>query len=185
MALITRVVNSAPTDNNAGGDNNGMTSNNQGATPDANTDDQTQEEPKTVEVGKNDVSDAIVQGAEDATTKNNEPTEGEDAPTDLPDINDVPSLDDDSTDDVDSTDMNATADGEDSTNMDVDQQLADLNASGSEADALDDSNGNISADEVDIDNMSIDDLIKSGTERLKGMSIAQLKEFLEKEGYEL
>ena len=172
--------NAAPADNNAGGDNNGMTSNNQDATPDANADGQTQEEPKTVEVGKNDVSDAIVQGAEDATTNNNEPTEGEDSNTDLPDMSDMPSLDDGdgSTDGADSTDMNATPDDSGSTDMDVDQQLADLNASGSEADALDDSDGNISADEVDINNMSIDDLIKSGTERLKGMSIAQLKEFL-------
>ena len=172
--------NSAPADNNAGGDNNGMTSNNQSSTPDANADVQNQEEPKTVEVGKNDVSDAIVQGAEDATTKNNEPTEGEDSNTDLPDMSDMPSLDDgdSSAEGVDSIDMSATPDGEDPTNMDVDQQLSDLNASGSESDALDDSNGDLSAEEVDIDNMSIDDLIKSGTERLKGMSIGQLKEFL-------
>lgn len=166
--------NAAPVDNNAGGVNNGMTSNNQSATPDANADGQTQEEPKTVEVGKNDVSDAIVQGAEDATTKNNEPTEGEDSNTDLPDMSDMPSLDDGDG----STDMNATPDDSGSTDMDVDQQLADLNASGAENDALGGEDGDLSAEEVDIDNMSIDDLIKSGTERLKGMSIAELKGFL-------
>ena len=170
--------NAAPADNNNGEDNNGMTSTNQNSTPDNNADGQTQEEPKTVEVGKNDVSDAVVQGAEDATTKNNEPTEGEDSNTDLPDANDIPSLDDatGSEEGADSTDMNATPDDEDPTNMDVDQQLKDLNDSGSEESALDD--GDLSGDEVDIDNMSIDDLIKSGTERLKGMSIGQLKEFL-------
>ena len=178
--FVQEAINIGGDNNNDSGDNNGMTSNNQGATPDANADGLTQEEPKTVEVGKNDVSDAIVQGAEDATTKNNEPTEGEDSNTDLPDMSDMPSLDDGdgSTDAVDSTDMSATQDDSGSTDMDVDQQLADLNASGSENDALDDSNGDLSAEEVDIDNMSIDDLIKSGTERLKGMSIAQLKEFL-------
>lgn len=164
--------NAAPVDNN-GGDNNGMTSNNQNSTPDNNADGQTQEEPKTVEVGKNDVSDAVVQGAEDATTENNEPTEGADANTDLPDESDIPSLDDTTGSEEGSTPDEGT---EDNADVDVDQQLADLNASGSEESAL--SDGDLSGDEVDIDNMSIDDLIKSGTERLKGMSIGQLKEFL-------
>lgn len=152
---------------------------NQGSTPpDTNADGQEQNnEPATVEVGKNDVSDAIVQGAEDATTKNNEPTEGQDANTDLPDMSDMPGLDDEGSDGVDATNMDATpeGDGDDLSNMDPDQTLNELNNEGNEDAALD---GDLNADEVDIENMSIDDLLKQGTEALKGMSMAQLKEFL-------
>ena len=152
---------------------------NQGSTPpDTNADGQQQNnEPATVEVGKNDVSDAIVQGAEDATTKNNEPTEGQDANTDLPDMNDMPGLDDEGSDGVEATNMDATpeGDGDDLSNMDPDQTLNELNNEGNEDAALD---GDLNADEVDIENMSIDDLLKQGTEALKGMSMAQLKEFL-------
>jgi hypothetical protein len=152
---------------------------NQGSTPpDANADGQQQNnEPATVEVGKNDVSDAIVQGAEDATTKNNEPTEGQDADTDLPDMSDMPSLDDEGSDGVDAANMDAApeGDGDDLSNMDPDTTLNELNNEGNEDAALD---GDLGADEVDIENMSIDDLLKQGTEALKGMSMAQLKEFL-------
>lgn len=152
---------------------------NQSSTPpDTNADGQQQNnEPATVEVGKNDVSDAIVQGAEDATTKNNEPTEGQDANTDLPDMSDMPGLDDEGSDGVEATNMDATpeGDGDDLSNMDPDQALNELNNEGNEDAALD---GDLNADEVDIENMSIDDLLKQGTEALKGMSMAQLKEFL-------
>lgn len=150
---------------------------NQGSTPpDTNADGQQQNnEPATVEVGKNDVSDAIVQGAEDATTKNNEPTEGQDANTDLPDMSDMPGLDDEGSDGVDATNMDATSEGDDLSNMDPDATLNELNNEGNEDAALD---GDLNADEVDINNMSIDDLLKQGTEALKSMSIEQLKEFL-------
>lgn len=152
---------------------------NQSSTPpDTNADGQQQNnEPATVEVGKNDVSDAIVQGAEDATTKNNEPTEGQDADTDLPDMSDMPSLDDEGSDGVDAANMDAApeGDGDDLSNMDPDQALNELNNEGNEESALD---GDLTAGEVDIENMSIDDLLKQGTEALKGMSMAQLKEFL-------
>jgi hypothetical protein len=89
----------------------------------------------------------------------------------------MPSIDDGSSSSDDSglegDTMASTPDGGD---MDVDAQLNELNAEGEEAGALDDSN--LGAGDIDVDNMSIDDLIKSGTERLKGMSIGQLKEFL-------
>ena len=145
---------------------------NQGSTPpDANADGQQQNnEPATVEVGKNDVSDAIVQGAEDATTKNNEPTEGQDADTDLPDVNEeIPSLDDGSNTEGE------TPESDDLSNMDPDQALDELNKEGNEESALD---GDLNADEVDINNMSMNDLINQGTEALKSMSIEQLKTFL-------
>lgn len=170
----------ANTDN---GGNNGVESTNSGSTDggdnsNANADGQQQNEVPKVEVGKNDVSDAIVQKAQDETTKNETPddttVEGQDAITDI-DNAEVPSLDDGSTDDgVEGTDMNATPDGE-ATDADIDQQLNDLNASGEESEALD---GNLTGDEIDIENMSIDEMLKMGTERLKGMSMSQLKEFL-------
>lgn len=145
---------------------------NQGSTPpDTNADGQQQNnEPATVEVGKNDVSDAIVQGAEDATTKNNEPTEGQDADTDLPDVNEeIPSLDDGSNTEGE------TPESDDLSNIDPDQALNELNNEGNEESALD---GDLNADEVDINNMSMNDLINQGTEALKSMSIEQLKTFL-------
>ena len=167
--------NAAPSDNGSA-----PQSNDQNAAPSdgGNADGQQQEEPKTVEVGKNDVSDDIANAAQAATTDNNEPSEGQDANTDLPDMNDMPSLDDDSNNDgVDSTNMDATPEGDDTSNMDVDAQLNELNNEGNEDAALD-SDGTLDSSEVDVDNMSIDELLKNGTEVLKGMSIGQLKEFL-------
>ena len=144
---------------------------NQGSTPDGNADGQQQNnEPATVEVGKNDVSDAIVQGAEDATTKNNEPVENQDENTDLPDVNEeIPSLDDGSNTEGE------TPESDDLSNMDPDATLNELNNEGNEEAALD---GDLNADELDIDHMSIDDLLKNCTETLKGMSISELKTFL-------
>ena len=147
---------------------------NQGSTPpDTNADGQQQNnEPATVEVGKNDVSDAIVQGAEDATTKNDEPIEGKDADTDLPDVNEeIPSLDDGSNTEGETE----TPESDDLSNMDPDQALDELNKEGNEESALD---GDLNGDEVDINNMSMNDLINQGTEALKSMSIEQLKTFL-------
>lgn len=173
---------------NVGGDqgndnNNTPESNNQNSTPPNtdNADGQTQEEPKMVEVGKNDVSDDIATAAENATTNNgnNEPVEGQDSNTDLPDMSDMPSIDDGSMDGdngVESTNMGENP-TDDMNNMDVDATLNELNNEGSEAGALD-GDGTLDSSEVDIDNMSIDDLLKQGTETLKGMSIQQLKEFL-------
>ena len=153
----------------------------QGSTPpannaDANADGQTQEEPATVEVGKNDVSDAIVQGAEDATTDNNsEPTEGQDATTD--EMPDMPDFDENgATDDSGSTE-GTDSDATPATDGDVDQQLADLNQQGSEESALD-SDGTLGAGDVDLGNLSIEEIIKNATEVVKGMTLDELKEFL-------
>lgn len=144
-----------------------------------NADGQTQEEPKTVEVGKNDVSDDIANAAQAATTDNDEPTENQDSNTDLPDMSDMPSLDDsgDGSDGIGSTNMDATSTGDDAPNTDVDAQLDELNKEGNEEGALD-SDGTMDASQVDIDHMSLNDLINQGTEALKSMSIEQLKEFL-------
>lgn len=184
--IIQEAINIGNNDNggdqNAAPSDNGSTpqSNDQNAAPSdgGNADGQQQEEPKTVEVGKNDVSDDIANAAQAATTDNNEPSEGQDANTDLPDMSDMPSLDDGSDNDgVDSTNMDAApeGDGDDLSNMDPDATLNELNNEGNEDAALD---GDLNEDEVDINNMSMNDLINQGTEALKSMSIEQLKTFL-------
>lgn len=169
--------------NNDGNDQNATSSdgnaappaNDQNAAPSDgdNADGQQQEEPKTVEVGKNDVSDDIANAAQAATTDNNEPSEGQDANTDLPDTNDIPSLDDG----TDPTNMDAAPEGDDTSNMDVDAQLNELNNEGNEDAALD-SDGTMGADDVDVSHMSMNDLINQGTEALKSMSLDELKTFL-------
>lgn len=169
--------------NNDGNDQNATASdgnaappaNDQNAAPSdgGNADGQQQEEPKTVEVGKNDVSDDIANAAQAATTDNNEPSEGQDANTDLPDTNDIPSLDDG----TDPTNMDAAPEGDDTSNMDVDAQLNELNNEGNEDAALD-SDGTMGADDVDVSHMSMNDLINQGTEALKSMSLDELKTFL-------
>lgn len=185
--IFQEAINVGGDNNNGGGDqqNSAPAAETQNSTPDngGNADGQQQEDVQKVEVGKNDVSDAIVNKAQDETTNNDsldsstEPLEGSDSNTDLPDTSEMPSIDDGSSSSDDSglegDTMASTPDGGD---MDVDTQLNELNAEGEEAGALDDSD--LGAGDIDVDNMSIDDLIKSGTERLKGMSIGQLKEFL-------
>lgn len=179
---------------NVGGDNNGgdqqnaapsadtqnaaPQADNQNATPDngGNADGQQQEDVQKVEVGKNDVSDAIVNKAQDETTNDNldsstEPLEGSDAPTDIPE-GEMPSLDNDSSNDsgLDNEINAATPDA------DVDAQLNELNAEGDEQAALDD--GGLAGEDLDIDHMSIQDLVNQGTEALKSMTIDELKTFL-------
>lgn len=184
--IIQEAINIGGNDN--GGDQNATSSDNgsapqsndQNAAPSdgGNADGQQQEEPKTVEVGKNDVSDDIANAAQAATTDNDEPVENKDSNTDLPDMNDMPSLDDGSNNDgVDSTNMDAAPEGDDTSDMDVDAQLNELDKEGNEDAALD-SDGTMDASEVDVSHMSVNDLINQGTEALKSMSIEQLKEFL-------
>lgn len=160
--------------NNDGNDQNATASDGNAApSDDGNADGQQQEEPKTVEVGKNDVSDDIANAAQAATTNNNEPSEGQDANTDLPDTNDIPSLDDG----TDPTNMDAAPEGDDTSNMDVDAQLNELNNEGNEDAALD-SDGTMGTDDVDVSHMSMNVLINQGTEALKSMSLDELKTFL-------
>jgi hypothetical protein len=171
---------------NNGGDqqNAAPAADTQNATPDngGNADGQQQEDVQKVEVGKNDVSDAIVNKAQDETTNNDspdsstEPLEGSDAPTDIPD-NEMPSLDDGSSDDsgVEADTMASTPD-EGNGDADVDAQLNELNNEGEEAGAID--NSGLTGEDLDIDHMSIQDLVNQGTEALKSMTIDELKTFL-------
>lgn len=110
-------------------------------------------------VGSNDVSGEIAEkvSAELSDAENN--TDGIDAPTDDQSTSDIPDLptDDSSLDNIEAP-----------TNDNIDQSIDDLNG---------DSGGNVSSD-MDVENMTLDELVEQGTQRLKGMTIAQIKDFL-------
>lgn len=162
----------------SGSNNESASSTDQNSTPpamddeksDNNADGATQE-PSTVNVGTNDVSDDIAKKASEETqdaAPADDANVGDDASTDIPDTNDTPDL---QSDDASATDDTTATDGEMPTEADIDTQLQDLNTSGNEEGAL-------SADDVDIEHMSIEALLKQGTDMLKSMSLSQLKEFL-------
>lgn len=115
-----------------------------------------------VQVDTNDVSDQIVDkvasatGSDDDDNAELEPTE--------PEV-DTDELSDD-TDDTEKQD--------DSDNKDIDSQLDDLDDTS--ADTTSDVSDN--ASDINIDNMTIDELLKQGSEKLKGMTINQLKSFI-------
>lgn len=131
----------------------------------------------TTPVDPNDVSDAIV----DKVANDNEVTgDGQDIPpTDEPPIDegdDIPPTTgggDDITDiPVDGDSVGDTVDIDD-----TEQQLDDLNDMGN-TEAEVDGEGSLT---VDVDNMTIDELLSQGSDKLKGMTINQLKEFLSDE----
>ena len=117
----------------------------------------------------NDVSSEI---AEKVAQKTDEDVNGTDNSGGL---DETPTFDDDmsGTDgDMGGSDMD--------TSMDADAQLDELNDMASDdstddGSALDDAE---SPEDLDFDNMTIDDLIKSGSEKLKGMTLQQIKDFL-------
>lgn len=139
----------------------------------------------TTPVDSNDVSDAIV----DKVANDNEVDNGDGQ--DIPPTMDEPPIDDtgDDTlpstgvDDVtdipvdgdDTSDTDQQLDGDDTSN--TDQQLDDLNDMGNTESEVD---GDVSMD-IDVENMTIDELLNQGSDKLKNMTINQLKEFLSDE----
>lgn len=124
------------------------------------TTSETQNDDKT-EVKSNDVSSDI---ADKIAEKQNDETPSDDTVSDIP-------LDDDD----DSVDETPDSDTEiDSKESDIDSEINALN---------DDGNSDMDADatsdgDLDVENMTIDDLVAAGTEKLKGMTIAEIKSFL-------
>ena len=107
--------------------------------------------------GTNDVSDDIANKVSEelANAENdNNPT---DVQSDDLSVSDEPDLPTD-----DSALEEPTSD-----NMSIDQQIDDLSST----------DGGVSSN-IDIDNMTLDELIEQGTQRLKGMTLAQIKDFL-------
>ena len=115
-----------------------------------------------VQVDTNDVSDQIVDKVASATSSDDDDN-AELEPTE-PEV-DTDELSDD-TDDTEKQD--------DSDNKDIDSQLDDLDDTS--ADTTSDVSDN--ASDINIDNMTIDELLKQGSEKLKGMTINQLKSFI-------
>ena len=123
----------------------------------------------TVPAAVNDVSDQIAQNVSDQT----QATAAIDNPEDL-DIN-VDAGDTSMDVDIDNPDapidtaVDAELDGMDTTTPDADVD-ADVDV---DVDSTD-----VPTDTSDMDNMTIDELVAQGAEKLKGMTIGQLKEFL-------
>lgn len=98
------------------------------------------------------------------------------------DMNDDGEVDDmgtapiDADDDLDNLDLGSDAPQDGTTDDAVDQKFDELNDAGNEGmDKSDDmADGNI-----DFDNMTIDQLMEQGSERLRGMTISQLRDFLQ------
>lgn len=112
-------------------------------------------------VDTNDVSDDIAKKVADtaAAPEDDNPTT-DDLDGDI--TSDIP-LDDEGTGDTDS---------------DIDGKLDELNSLGNTSDPATD--GISDSDEsLDFDNMTMDDLLAKGAEKLKGMTMAQLKEFMD------
>lgn len=185
----------ASTPNDASGDQSGASS------VDAGGGDNSQ--PTAV----NDVSDAVASKVSNEANKNSADL-GMDAPPtfdsnpdvqlDLDgnggdagngeDVNNLePNMSGDTSNDMGTTDNFDTPTVDDSANMD-DPNMTDVNNElggdvGNGTDMNGDTNGNMGEDlgggsMENIDDMSIDDLLAKGEEKLKGMSIGQLKDFL-------
>lgn len=126
----------------------------------------------TTPVDSNDVSDAIV----DKVANDNEVDSGDGQ--DIPPVMDEPSIDDTGDDTLPSTGVDDVTDiPVDGDPGDADQQLDDLNDMGNTESEVD---GDVSMD-IDVENMTIDELLNQGSDKLKNMTINQLKEFLSDE----
>jgi len=163
-----------PTDDNAA-DNTG------GSDTDVNTDNDTSNYTENNEGGDEDKETAAVNNVSDAIAEKVANQTQADA-VDSGDGDTNVTFDDDTSDD-----SSNGADNEPS----VDDQLDDLDSSlgggyGTDSDADVDASENTEGDEmsdgedgeIDINNMTIDDLIEQGSEKLKGMTIEQIKNFI-------
>ena len=196
-------VNDAGAATNAGSNDTGMDSGNidLGATDNANNDAAPTVDADAKSANVNDVSDAIAAKVSNETNKDSADLGMDAAPTfdsnpdvklDLDsadagstdtsseDVNNLePDLSQDSSNDMGSTDNFNTQDvtGNDSTEPSSDEMKDELN--GDFGDNTDVNSSDLGGGSMDnIDDMSIDDLLAKGEDKLKGMSIAQLKDFL-------
>ena len=123
----------------------------------------TEGEKTAVPVDTNNVSDQIAEKVSEETNQDNNMDFN--AATDIPLDGDPGSVDVGATD----TDLNGIT-GDPTAS--VDQQLTDLDNSGNTDMELE------PTAEIDVENMTIDELLVQGSEKLKGMTIQQLKDFL-------
>jgi hypothetical protein len=147
----------------------------QDAPPSAEPSDTAPPTDNAVDANVNDVSDQIAQNVNNITQKQAAENTGDGTDTDV-DVN----VDDTSTDtdtDVDVDVDNADADtneGEEVSQDDIDANIAALDSEG------EDDMGDEVADNApsDLDDMTIDELVQQGAEKLKGMTLNQLKAFV-------
>lgn len=146
---------------------------------DSNTDvntDNTDTDVNTTPVDSNDVSDKIADKVASDSDNNKDTSDTDD------NKNNTDADDNKDTDDTD--DMNTASSKDESTDQDVD--TSDINDDDSSIDdKLDDLDTSIKKSDdddddstTDFDNMTVDQLIENGSEKLKGMTIKQLKSFL-------
>jgi hypothetical protein len=196
-------VNDAGAATNAGSNDTGTDSGNidLGATDNANNDAAPTVDADAKSANVNDVSDAIAAKVSNETNKDSADLGMDAAPTFDPnpdvkldldsadagstdtsseDVNNLePDLSQDSSNDMGATDNFNTQDvtGNDSTEPSSDEMKDELN--GDFGDNTDVNSSDLGGGSMDnIDDMSIDDLLAKGEDKLKGMSIAQLKDFL-------
>lgn len=145
---------------------------------DVNTDnnDNNDAEVNATPVDSNDVSDKIADKVA-SDSDNNKDTDDTDDNKDTTDA-------DDNKDTDDTDDMNTASSKDESTNQDTDTSDINDNDDSSIDDKLDDLDTSIKKSDddddstTDFDNMTVDQLIENGSEKLKGMTIKQLKSFL-------
>lgn len=133
--------------------------------PTDNADGQEQPDANKEVVNTNDVSDQIAEKVADTTQAEANEADG--------DIN-IDDVNMDVTNDADVSDTDTTG-----TDMPTDEEIAaDL---GDDSSVTDDTAGDGElgdTSDIDVDNMTIDELLAQGSEKLKGMTIQQLKDFL-------
>lgn len=157
------------------------------------TDDSTDTPDDSSANTSNDDPTVDTGNASDAPESNDDASTGDDSDKEQAVVNDVSqqiaekvadqtksdTQDDSSTDDgtsvsFDDDDMNTdddTAEG----NASIDDQINDLDNTTSDDDSITD---DMDADTSDFDNMTIDQLIEQGSEKLKGMTLQEIKDFI-------
>ena len=140
--------------------------------PTTDTNADTAQEPTAEKVQVNDVSDQIAQNVA-ATNDVSEPA----APDDVPDTNtDMDSADDVNLNGGDDLSVPEMIDGETSEEPVVDPTNIDSEIDNLNSDIESNTDDTVISD--DLDNMTIDELIAQGSDKLKSMTINQLKAFL-------
>lgn len=157
-ALYQEAIDFGGADTSGSGDNTPPSdTNNNDNTPSVSTDtnasQSNNEQTDKSDLNTNDVSDQI---ADKVTSQTSNDDMGN------------------TTTDISLDDIPDTGDNPSSDEGDVDQQLNDLDEAGNTDMELD---GEASSD-IDVENMTIEELLAQGSEKLKGMTIQQLKEFL-------
>ena len=151
----------APAD--ADNDNTDDTDVDTGSSSDAvESDDSSDKEEANVNDVSKDIAEKVSQQTKDETANDTDVTFDDDFDTDT---NDSTDTDDTDTSDVDTNDDTSS----------VDDQLNDLDNSTDDADDMSDSDDDVSDD---INNLTIDQLMERGSEKLKGMTLNEIKDFL-------